>query len=408
MSTGLYRPSAVQALALNEQLGRTLMIPTNVTRLAALGALAVLATLIGVAYGFSYEARTTVSGFLEPVAGEVAVQTPQAGIIRSLLVTEGSQVKQGDLLFALDTTTGTRKNAHQEELIAASYREEIANLEALSLLNQRRSRLEAELLSTERNTVAAKLTALTHRHDAAEKQRSMRNQHVAGLQPLTRSGLLAASELTKAKEALHEIDGTLAGIEMERATLEGRRTSVGLELQRLANDAAIEGANLSASRKGLYRRLLAIAPQIEVAVRAPVDGIVSAPRVVEGERVADGTAVMGLLGSTELRAVLMAPPHAAGSIDTGQSVQVRYDAFAYEKYGVQQGIVQEVSATTLRSPDATAYRILVALQPNNRFPHLRPGMTLRADLLHDRRRLYEWLLAPALKIATTLDNRIDG
>ncbi len=383
-------------------------MPTDIARWAAAAALLILLTLVGVIYGFSYQARTTVTGFLEPVAGEVLVQTPHSGIVRSLRVTEGSKVNQGDLLFALDTGIGTRNNAQQEQLIAASYREDIANLEARSLLNQQRSEIEAALLTAEQRTLAAKLAALVAQRDAAEKQRSMRIQQVGRLEPLALNGLLTTIELNKAREALHQVDATLAGIEMEKASLEGRRASVALERQRLIASAALEQASLSSSRRSLQRRLLEIEPQIEVAVRAPVAGIVSAPRVVEGERVASGATVMGLLGGPELRAVLMVPSHAAGFVTSGQSVQVRYDAFAYEKYGVQQGIVQEVSETTLRGTESNAYRILVGLQPNHRFPRLRPGMTLRADLLHDRRRMYEWLLAPALKISNVLNNNIDG
>ena len=408
VSESLYRIPAIRAVALNAQFGHTLTPPTQVIRWSTVAAVIVIVTLVGAAYGFSYEARTTVPGVLEPVAGSVTVRAPQTGIVERVLASEGTRVSRGDLLLVIDTTIATRRNTPHTKLVAQSYRDEIAELEARALLSRQHTELEAQQLAAELHTIAAKLAALARAQIAATEQQSLRQRHLKSLRPLGQGGLIATRDLAMAEEAVHDIEGRLATMDAERVALLGQHAQAELALARLETGHAIEESKLLASKAELERRLLDIGPQIEVLVRAPVSGVISAPRIVAGENVGTGAPLFDLLGSPELQAVLMAPSHAAGHVKRGQHVQVRYDAFAYEKYGVQQGTVAEVSGTTLPSSSNPAYRIRVRLDRSQDFPDLRPGMTLQADLTRDRRPVYEWLLAPALKLSANMGTQGDG
>ena len=97
-------------------------------------------------------------------------------------------------------------------------------------------------------------------------------------------------------------------------------------------------------------------------------------------------------------------------VRTGQTVKVRYDAFPYQKFGVQEARISAVSASAvhggaLRNGAAPAgtlqphYRVLAtpANQSISAFGNaepLRPGMALSADVILEHRSLLEWLLEP--------------
>lgn len=115
-----------------------------------------------------------------------------------------------------------------------------------------------------------------------------------------------------------------------------------------------------------------------------------------------------LPAATEFKARLLLPVRAAGFVETGQSLDIRYDAFPYQKFGLYKGKVQNISESVLmpnelsNSPLRTeepVYRISANLQQpfvhayGRNFP-LKPGMTLNADIRLGERSLLQWLLDP--------------
>ncbi|HWW72531.1 MAG TPA: HlyD family secretion protein, partial [Duganella sp.] len=104
-----------------------------------------------------------------------------------------------------------------------------------------------------------------------------------------------------------------------------------------------------------------------------------------------------------LQAQLSVPSRAIGFIRPDQVVQLRYQAYPYQKFGHARGVVRSVTRSTLAT-DATAgreasYRVVVTLAEQNIRAYGQPqalqtGMLLEADILHEQRHLYEWVLDP--------------
>ncbi len=116
-----------------------------------------------------------------------------------------------------------------------------------------------------------------------------------------------------------------------------------------------------------------------------------------------------LPAASTLQAELWIPTQAVGFIRAGEQVVIRYRAYPYQKFGQYFGRVQQVSRSSLSPSEVNkatgkdikeaSYRVLVRLESQHvqvygRPETLRPGMTLDADILLDRRRLFEWLFDP--------------
>ncbi len=118
-----------------------------------------------------------------------------------------------------------------------------------------------------------------------------------------------------------------------------------------------------------------------------------------------------------LEAQLFAPSRTAGFVQVGQTVMLRYAAFPYQKFGMHQGQITAISATPINPQDLPPgsqqalmqaaqsseplYRISVALHNQSITTYgqaqvLKPGMALDADVLQDRRAIWEWVLEPVL------------
>jgi membrane fusion protein len=167
-----------------------------------------------------------------------------------------------------------------------------------------------------------------------------------------------------------------------------------------------------------------------IVVRAPQDGVLTTVMAEPGQNVSPAAALASLVpAQARLQAQLYAPSSAIGFLRMSQPVQLRYQAFPYQKFGHYPGQVLQVSRTPLQASElaglslSTAatgagagalsggpnageplYRITVALdqQAVSAYGQTQPlsaGMQLDADVLLDRRRLIEWLFEPVLGIA---------
>jgi membrane fusion protein len=119
--------------------------------------------------------------------------------------------------------------------------------------------------------------------------------------------------------------------------------------------------------------------------------------------------------SGELQARLYAPSSSIGFVQAGDAVLLRYQAFPYQKFGQHQGVVETVSTSAVTQaelaglpatglqPGEPVFAIQVRLkagqiEANGQTRALQAGMQLDADILQERRKLYEWMLEPLYSV----------
>jgi membrane fusion protein len=109
--------------------------------------------------------------------------------------------------------------------------------------------------------------------------------------------------------------------------------------------------------------------------------------------------------AAEISAQLWADANTTTNLRSGQEVQVKYAAFPFQTYGVFTGRVKTIAqrplAATTRpySAKTFSYPVEVELKQQhiavaNQLMPLRPGMTFTANILLERKTLFNWLLEP--------------
>jgi membrane fusion protein len=114
-------------------------------------------------------------------------------------------------------------------------------------------------------------------------------------------------------------------------------------------------------------------------------------------------------------AELLVPGRSLGLLDEGQPVDLRFDAYPFEKFGVYGATIEQIARSPLLPGDAhfpiavaePVYRVKARLDRQSidveGVPRpLTPGLTFKADVLHSERRLLEWMLAPMIGAARRL------
>ncbi len=112
-----------------------------------------------------------------------------------------------------------------------------------------------------------------------------------------------------------------------------------------------------------------------------------------------------------LHAQLLVPTRAIGFVQPGQEVVLRYDAFPFQRFGQYRGTVERVSRTVWSPGEKVGqlvvkepvYRVDVKLDASTspratRSLPLRSGMLVNADILQEKRTVWEWVFEPVLSL----------
>lgn len=388
----LFRPEAIREPEYGEAFAFA------VPRWRSLGLLAFAAAVLFFLFSIfaNFDRVTTVPGVVAPLSGVARLTAPQSGVVTAVLVKQGVLVPRGAALIRIASANflPSGAGASSEVLRTWQRQQHLAQGER----NAERARIEAERQRLTRSAAewsaaieALRAQATLQRERIANGQRRLRD-----LETLRAKGYVSAVTYGDQEEAVLTLRQQLAALGQREAEAEHGLAAARLRLNEL--DAESRRADLQAEGALLELQRGAAGAQVEaeVTLAAPVAGRVAAMLAVPGQAVAPAQELASIVGAgDEMEAVLFVPPAAAGSLEPGQKVALRYDAFPYQQHGVGHGIVTDIAATaTAERPDAPpTYRVKVRLTDPEDFS-LRADMTLSAVVTLERRSLLEWLLAP--------------
>lgn len=418
MSEPLFRPEVLEAKRRSWLGSISLVQPLSLWLLTGFAILAAVAILLFLIFG-SYTRRSRVVGQLVPDLGLATVVAPVAGVVTQPIPKEGEQVERSESLVVISTPRATTESGdmtvgllaglqarrtgiqqgfdsqsdllavqmagYAEQMKAAQY--ELKQINAAIATQQQQVQIAEDTLSRFRKLLAQEYVSelqLTQQERASLEQ-------VAGLQTLQRQATAAQSNISRIQQTMGELPAQ-------------HSTQAAVKMRELAQ---------------LDQERLQIQASGEVVVKAPVEGMVASRLIERGQTVQAGQPLLSLLPTgSELQAQLLVPSRAVGFIEPGDSVVLRYQAFPHQKFGHHEGRVIRISRSAL-SPaglgallgDAQAgepyYRVQVELSEQSitaygKAEPLRPGMLVEADILGERRKLYEWVLEPLYSLTGRL------
>ena len=415
--SSLFRPEALEHRE-REWLGSIQLIrPVSLAVLTALTLLVVAGVGAYLTLG-EYTRKARVSGYLVPDRGVIRLVTPQAATVVESHVEEGRAVQRGDVLFVLAVGQATLSGDTQATVLSSIE----SRTRSLQGAARQRSQLEqTQLAAIDRQLgeMGREIESMKLESDLQRQRLLLAEQAQGQYESLRNDNFVSSAQVrTKAEEVLN-VKAQLQGLARQRAArlreiaaLQSQRRELPLQTQSAqgAIDRDLAALAQQAAETEARQRIVVRAPQADV-----VSGVLAAP----GQTVTPAVALASLLpADAKLQAQLFAPSSAVGFVRANQQVQLRYQAFPYQKFGHQAGEVVQVSRSPLQASELAGlalpaslsasgeplYRITVSLDRQSVAAYgqpqaLSPGMQLEADVLLDRRRLIEWLFEPVLGIA---------
>lgn len=373
--------------------------------------------LVSFAIFGQYTRKVRVTGTLQPAAGALAVVAPISGQILESRVKEGDAVRAGDILFVMSTE---RQSAFGETQGAISRQIESRrhSLEAERDLLQRRGR-ERELALVERiAALDAEIGHMLREVEVQETRAELARSTLVRFQSLAASGFVSSLQAQQKQEEMLDQKGRVESLRRTRMDLARERTTLAAQKDEMSRQLQLDLAQTDRNLSLLGTEMAENEARRGIWIPAPKTGTVHAITLTTGQSAVAGAPLATLLPTgTVLEAHLLAPSRAIGFVQSGQSVRIGYQAFPFQKYGLQEGTVSQVARTPI-SRDASmanansvgadpVYQIVVSLASqtigavSESIP-LKPGMALEADVVQERRRIYEWFLDPLLRMKRTL------
>jgi len=378
--------------------------------------------------------KARVTGILVPGKGSLVINAPNAGVLVRNYVTEGQRVRAGEPLFELSTE---RQGSRGEltALIAQQLKSRASSLETERRLRLAQNDERKAVLTQRLQSLNAESNQLAQETELIKRRLVLAQQTMRKYETLQASGYFSAAQTQQQEEAVIDLSTRLANEGRTAAQLRASRLEVEGEMTALATSVATDLAQLQRSQASLEQEIAENNSRKSVLITAPQDGKLTTITYQVGQAINGGQTLATLIpmrsdnadGGTELEVDLYAPSRTVGFVARGQSVLIRYQAFPYQKFGLQKGIVIDVSATpfapnelpqnlastilTNAQQNATGgsggealYRIRVrpekqTIQAYGRSQYLKPGMTLEADVMQDSRKIWEWIAEPLLAMA---------
>jgi membrane fusion protein len=409
MATQLFRQEVIEAG--RDRLAGTVVAATPPRgRLYVALVLAVAAIFIAFLVFGQYASTAQVRGVVAFDAGIARVYPSSQAEVRAIHVRTGMRVAAGDPLVTLALAQGAGGIGGQLSEVAVQDAELARQEQLASMLGSS----ETQALQAQRSSLGAAIASL-------ERQRTIASGQIR----------LAEAAARRSAQLAREGAGTQRQVEDGRAALLARRAELESLTERLIaqSDAlsqveariAQRGMEADRNRSEIAARRAALAEQgaalkrtDQLVLTAPVAGEVGDVATEIGLRAKpDASLVTIVPQGSRLEVWLYAPSRAIGFVRPGQQVRLNFDAFPYQRFGMGRGTVTAVSRVPVEAGAIDAdlgitepvFRIRVRL---DRMPPraaqgqlLRPGMTLSANLVLERRSFWEILFNPAVMAAAS-------
>lgn len=366
------------------------------------------------------------------------VQASEGGVVLRRLVSEGSLVSEGDILFEIDPIDASSELNRVEQRLAAldikelrlrseidgedftltaklSDRAPMVALAEKSLFVARRTELAGQLSVIGQRLQQRKQDELSAQNqaDMAQRTAALLQEEIDVVAPLVTENIAPATRLLELQRQLEQANG-----EDERAQGGAKQAISGmLELDMEAKNSesnyrlrAMDELNtLVADQNELRQALPRLKERVSrTVIRSPMEGIVNKLSVrTAGAVVGAGDVVLELVPTSEaliVEARIM--PKDISRIRVGDAVRIRLSAYDSSKYGTVAGSVARISADASaddRNGASSHYLVDVSIDGNlvlNNGEKIQfiPGMTASVDVLSGKRTVLEYFWQPIARV----------
>jgi len=408
---GLFRAKALQAQQQRLEGQVSIVQPVSSSILCFCLVLIVFSLLL-LLHQANFSRKETVQGYLKPSAGVVRIQSQRSAVLKQLYVEDGATVQAGQKLALLSSdeylAAGHSLSAHLQSSVGLQL---VLNKQKQQELIQSFEQ-QGQQLRTQINNVKQQLSDNQRQQQLLSERIELQAERLLSQQELALKGHLPRQQLEQQQDQHLMLQQQLAEVQTLAQSILQQQIQWENQLQALPLDQQRQLQQLQAERLQFEQQKTELLARGEVLLTAPVAGRVTNLVVSQGQQLQGTQVLMQLLPESGfLYAQLLVPTRAFGFIQPGQTTWLRFDAFPYQRFGLYQGEVSQLSKAVLMAQDPDSpvqirepvYQVQVRL--NQQFIEaygeqmpLQAGMLLSADIVLEQRSVLSWVLEPLVSL----------
>ncbi len=423
MNRNIFRKEAIEHTR-SKWLGKALLISGYPAWVVVLLSATFLIILISLMAFSSYTRRINVSGEVITQPHAINIFSPQQGFITHTWVKTGDSVAKGDHLYQIDTSRSTQSGNVSQNSIAAIQKQIQLIEEIILKLQQNKQKTEQNLRQQLNQYQTAHEKSLALVANAAKGMEEMR-QSMDNYDGYQRKGMITKDQLNNQRYLYYQQQTAYQSLNTQSIQESLQITNLQSELSTRATDFDNQISQYQFQLSGLNRQLAEVDGGGTVFIDAPSDGKIDSLSVTQGQMVNAGDSLAQLVpnGGDGYALVLWLPNSSLPYVTPGDSINIRYEAFPFEKFGQFPGKILSISSVPAsaqemamynnvpRQPSGTTsqpfYKVLVTLDLNRLTARDNPlrlssGMKAESTLFLEKRPVYQWMLAPYYDLKKSL------
>ncbi|MHC1478996.1 HlyD family secretion protein [Frateuria aurantia] len=431
MTPSIFRTQALQYQRQRWNGRALLATPLPLAVVAGLSLLFV-ATLLWLVIAGRYTRRVDVIGEVVTQPHAITLYAPQQGYISQTLASPGQRVARNQPLYQLnvDRTTDAGDVSRRA---ATQIQSQIERIDTIldRLETSRRMTLDnlrEQLAMYRKDRGQARSIADSARAGMGDMQRNMQNY-----ESYLKRGLVTKDQSSNQRYLYYQQQYQFQSLYNQSRQDDLQITNLDSQLTTRAVEFDNQIAQYHAHRDELQRQLDETEARGSLVIKAPTPGRVQSMAVTVGQMVQPGDSLAQLspVEDSAWRLIFWVPSSSVPYLQRGQHINIRYDAFPYQKFSQFDGVIDSISAVAAAAQEMASYSnppgvdprtggradtyYKVTVQPErvhfryrNRLLALSSGMRAEATLFLEKRPLYQWILAPFYDIRSSVDGPVHG
>jgi len=374
----------------------------------------IVALILIVTFG-EYSRKSHVEGFMVPDKGLIKINSKRGGIIIGSHFIEGQHVNLNDVIFEENVSVSTNDGENSELLIENlklqknNFEDELKKLSEIQRTD--RNKLE-ELISSYMN----QNIAIKKEIEAENEYINLGNKKIIRFTKMLKDNYVSQSDIEKISQdvALAKVDlaGYLRLYEVTKGNLIQQQTEKESINEKQSNQRKLIENNI----KEIEVKIIDQLGMSVLTVRAPESGVITQVIGKNGQNITSGMTLATIIpDKSELEANIYVPSNSIGFIKAGDDILVGYEAFPYEKFGLQHGKITEVDKTAVSDQEMPfhignkepVYLVKARLDKNTitaygKEESITPGQKFEAYIILEKRKVWEWAIDPLLANKQTM------
>ncbi|EIO3283136.1 HlyD family efflux transporter periplasmic adaptor subunit [Salmonella enterica] len=394
----------------NEWLGDVHVSNPVSYRLLGLYSFILFLTLIIFLFFAHYTNREKSQGSIIPEKGIININSNENGFIKDIFISNGMYVKKGTALFSISKEKNAEHYGNTNQFINNQLEKQKHLL--IKTINDKKSFLETQkkIKTDYINELKNDKIEIKNQILITQNQSLKMKSILSNMLTLKSKGYVSNLEIQQQENLFLENEKQTKSLKRQLIENTIKLNEQDEFLNRMYNEYKIEENKINQEIFEIEKNMAINKNDEQNIYFAKESGVVSSLLFEKGQSIKAGDTVIAEIPENSKFVVqLFVPSSSIGFIKPGNNVILRYQAYPYQKFGVQHGKVKEISKSIISAKQITDitgnpsndpyYKIII--EPEKQYiltygekKSLLSGMIVDADIMLEKRNLFEWIFEP--------------